>query len=194
VEVASAGDDIELTARAVPTRLLVVLTTVGLVLGALGWGYTLASGPRDEFRADRRAAITRADDFAVAFITFDLAKKAEYQRRVKNLVTPRYYSRFVKTTDPLFTALRKSRVRMVSGNVNVLSAAVESIDQDSAVVLLAINSSVSVGQDKTPASRPVNGMVTLTKVKGEWLVTRFNTGPVTKATVGDGSDGNGAEQ
>ena len=191
---ASVGDDNELTARAVPTRLLVVLTTIGLVLGALGWGYTLVSGPRDEFRAERRAAITRADDFAVAFITFDLAKKAEYQSRVRNLVTPRYYSRFAKTTDALFTALKKSRVRMVSGNVNVLSVAVESIDQDSAVVLLAINSSVTVGEETTPASRPVNGTVTLTKVKGKWLVARFDTGPVTKATLGDGADGNGAEQ
>jgi len=183
--VASAGDDNELTARAVPTRLLVVLTTVGLVLGALGWGFALTTGPRDEYRTERRAAITRADEFAVAFNTYKLSDKADYQRRLKTLMTPKFYGEFSKVTNAMFTALKDREQQ--SGDVKVLSIAVDTIDKDSASVIVAVNSSVKVASEKAAVLRRFRWQVSLTKADGsdEWLVNRFDTVPPMEATIGD---------
>ena len=182
---ASAGDDNELTARAVPTRLLVVLTTVGLVLGVLGWGYGVAAGPRDEFREDRRAAITRAEDFAVTFNTYKLSEKASYQRRLKALMTPKFHGEFLKVTNAMFTALKDREQQ--SGDVKVLSVAVDTIDQDSASVIVAVNSSVKVASEKAAVLRRFRLQISLTRADDddEWLVSRFDTVPPMEATIGD---------
>lgn len=189
---ASAGDDNELTARAVPTRLLVVLTAVGVVLGALGWTYALAAAPRDEFRADRRDVITRAEDFAVTFNTYKLTDKADYQRRVKKLMTPKFYGQFSKITNAMFTALQDRNQQ--SGDVKVLSIAVDSIDTDSANVIVAINSSVKVASEKAAVLRRFRWQISLVKTDGEWLVNRFDTVPPMEATMGDVGSKEGSDK
>jgi hypothetical protein len=161
----------------------VVLTVVGLALGAAGWTYTLVSGPRDEFRGDRQAVITRTEDFAVTFNTYELAEKADYQRRVKKLMTAKYYAEFTKITDAMFTALKDREQE--SGDVKVLSVAVDTIDQDSASAIVAINSSVKVADEEAAVLRRFRWQVSLAKTKGEWLVSRFDTVPAMEATLDD---------
>lgn len=182
MEVASTGDGIQLTDRSVPVRLLVVLTTLGVVLGALGWAYALMSGPRDEFRSERQDIVTRASDFAVTFNTYKVSDKADYQRRVKKLMTRKYFDEYKKITDAMFTVLQDKK--QSSGDVKVLSVAVDSVDKDSAVAIAAINSSVSVAGQKAAVLRRFRWNISLVKASnGEWLVNRFDTVPVMNAST-----------
>lgn len=188
MEVASAGDSIELTTRPAPSRLLpkgaiVVLTTVGVVLGALGWAYALLGGPRDEFHAERQAVLTRASDFAVTFNTYKVADKADYQRRVKKLMTEKHYAEFARITNAMFTVLRDKD--QSSGDAKVLSVAVDQVDKDSATALVAVNSAVRVEGEKGAVQRRFRWQISLTKVGGQWLVDRFDTVPPMNATLGD---------
>ena len=132
---ASGGDGLELKADpSTSTKsirlLLVAICVVGVLVGGAGLVLPHLLGSRDEFAAERQAVITRASDFAVTFNTYSSDKKPDYQRRVKPLMTPSYYKDFVKITNVMFQVVKDKK--QSSGDVKVLSVAVDTIDKDSA--------------------------------------------------------------
>ena len=137
MEVASVGDGLELTERKRPTTLLVALIAVGLLAGVLGLVLPGLIGARDENAADRQAVVTRASDFAVTFNTYSVDKKADYQRRVRPLMTKAYYKDFLEITNAMFEVIDDKD--QSSGDVKVLSTAVDRLDDDSAVAMVAID-------------------------------------------------------
>lgn len=191
MEVASTGDRIQLTADGLSKRLLVVLTTVGLVVGAVGWAYAQNGAPRDELRAERRAVATRAEDFAVTFNTYSIKDKADYQRRVKRLMTPEFFKEHKRVTDAIFKVIEDKN--QSSGNVKVLSVAVDSIDQDSATAILAINWTVRRGGEKPVLDRS-RWSVSMSKVDDQWLVRRAGPVDAMDATLGDVTDKTGEKK
>ncbi len=135
LEVASARPGPTVTERSSRSRviaLLVVATAFGVVLSAIG-GVLLLLDPSgsDGDSKDRNEVISRANDFAVANNTYDVLELADYQKRLKGLLTPAYDKQFVKITDAVFKALESKKQK--SGDAKVLGAAVDSIDKDSAV-------------------------------------------------------------
>ena len=128
-----------------------------------------------DFRSERQEAVTPASDFAVTFNTYSVDKKADYQRRVKALMTPSYYKEFAKITDAMFGAIEDKK--QSSGDAKVLATAVDSIDEDSAVVLVAVNASVKSTRQKTAVERRFRWTVTLGRYQGEWRVREFDAVP-----------------
>lgn len=144
-------------------------------------------GPRDKFAAERQAVITRASDFAVTYNTFSSDKKTDYQRRVKPLLTSKYNKDFLKTTNVMFTVaheLAKDR-KISSGDVNVLSVAVDNIDTESATALVAFDAKVNPGGAKSAVPVQFRYRVSLQKIRGEWLVNRTDDVPPIEATLAD---------
>jgi len=189
--VASAGDGLELKAdRRTSTksiRLLAAICVVGLLAGGAGLVAPHLFGPRDKFAAQRQAVITRASDFAVTYNTYSSDKKADYQRRVKPLLTAKSYKDFLKTTNIMFTVaheLAKDR-KISSGEVNVLSVAVDNIDTDSASALIAFDAKVDRGDAKPAVPVRFRYDVSMRKVRGEWRVDRTDDVPPIEATLAD---------
>ncbi|HKY58139.1 MAG TPA: hypothetical protein VJL80_08890 [Aeromicrobium sp.] len=185
---ASAGDSLELTAApgtsSKAIRLLLIATcVVGVLVGAVGLLLPQVMGSRDEFGADRQAAITRASDFAVTFNTYSSDEKADYQRRVKPLMTTAYYKDFIKISNVMFQVVKDRK--QSSGDVKVLSAAVENIDKDSASVIVAIDAAVRRSDSEQAVARRFRWQISMSKVRGEWRVRQFDGVPTIEATMGD---------
>ena len=195
---ASGGDGLELTpdprTSTKSIRLLIATCVVGLLVGAAGLALPHLVGSRDEFASDRQAVITRASDFAVTFNTYSSDKKPDYQRRVKPLMTSAYYKDFVKITNVMFQVVKDKK--QSSGEVKVLSVAVENIDKDSASAIVALDAAVRRSDSDDPVARRFRWQISMRKVQGEWLVNRFDGVPPVEATLGDvtGDDKGGEDQ
>jgi Mce-associated membrane protein len=182
VEVASARSSLELNPPVTSVRLLSILTVVGVLVGVGGMLLPSFAGGND-FRSERQDAVTTATDFAVTFNTYSVEKKADYQRRVRTLMTPSYYKEFAKITDAMFGAIEDKK--QSSGDAKVLATAVDSIDKDSAVVLVAVNASVKSTRQKGAVERRFRWTVTLGHYKGEWRVREFDAVPRLDASLGE---------
>lgn len=188
---ASAGDSLELTAApgtsSKAIRLLLIATcVVGVLVGAVGLLLPQVMGSRDEFGADRQAAITRASDFAVTFNTFSADQKADYHRRLKPLMTTSFHRKTVEITNQLFDIVKDRK--QSSGDVRVISVAVDRIDRGSASVIIAFDSAVRRGDSEQALSRSFRWRVDLKKTRGEWLVNQAEDVPPVEATFGSVTD------
>ena len=97
----------------------------------------------DDDEAERNAVISRASDFAAAYNTYDVADLADYQKRLKGLLTPSYDREFVKITDAVFGALKDKKQR--SGDAKLQGVAIDSLDDDSATAIVAVDSRITTG-------------------------------------------------
>jgi hypothetical protein len=181
--VASARSGLELNSSATPVRLLSILTVLGVLVGVAGFIVPSFAGGGDDSGPGRQEVVRRASDFAVTFNTYDVAEKADYQKRMKALMTPSYYKEFTKITDAMFGAIQDKK--QSSGDAKVLATAVESIDKDSAVVLVAVNASVKSSGEKTAVERRFRWTVTFGRYKKEWRVREFDAVPTLDAQLGN---------
>jgi hypothetical protein len=145
-----------------------------VVLSAIG-GVLLLLDPSgdDGDSKDRNAVISRANDFAVANNTYDVVELADYQKRLKGLLTPDYNKQFVKITDAVFKALEAKKQK--SGSAKILGTAVDSIDEDSAVAIVAVDAKITNTDNEAAVLRHFRWKVSLVKRKGEWLVSAFES-------------------
>ena len=187
---ASARSGLKLNPSATPIRLLSILTVLGVIVGVAGFLVPAFAGG-DDSRSERQEVVTRATDFAVAFNTYTVEDKADYQRRMKTLMTPSYFKEFSKITDAMFGAIEdKNQSR---GDAKVLATAVDSINEDSAVVLVAVNAAVKSGGEKAAVERRFRWTVTFGRYKDEWRVREFDAVPTMTAELGEPSPSPDAE-
>jgi hypothetical protein len=186
--VASGGDDLELTADRpttwnVPIKPLAIVSVLALVIGAVGLVLPRVIDSRDTFAADRGQVVTRAEDFAVAANTLSSNDKADYQRRVKPLMTKSSYADFTKTTDAFFAAFKQLKKHGSTSGVKVQAAAVSTIDKDSATAIISFTSLVRASDAEDPDLQKSRYQIFLRKVGGTWLVNDFDPVPVMRATL-----------
>ena len=179
---ASARPSDELKPSATPVRVLSILVIVGVLVGVAGLLIPRVAGG-DDLDAERKAVISRATDFAVTYNTYEVAKKSDYQRRMKGLLTPSYYKEFTTVTNALFQALEAKGQK--SGDAKVLDVAIDSIDKDSAIALVAVDANITTSQEKGAVARRFRWKVTFAQQKGDWLVRQFETVATLEATTGD---------
>jgi len=151
--------------------LLVVTTALGVVLSAVGF-FLLRANPYEDSK-DRNEITSRATDFAVAYNTYDVSDVKNYQKRLKGLLTPKYDKEFVKITDAVFKALESKKQK--SDGAKVQGAAIDSIDKDSAVAIVAVDSKVSNTDTKAAVLRHFRWKVSFTKKDGTWLISSFES-------------------
>lgn len=168
------GDPVDSwTARPLVIRILAGLTALGVVVGLVGALVLPRFGGGDDDTAERNQVSARANDFAVAYNTYDVADLADYQKRLKGLLTPAYDDQFVEITNAVFSALETKQQK--SGSAKVLGVAIDSIDDDSASAIVAVDASITNTDNATAVPRRFRWKVTFTKTKGEWLVSNFES-------------------
>ena len=162
------------SARPLVVRVLVGVTALGVVLGLVGWlVLPRLGGGGDDDAAQRNQVTSRASDFAVAYNTYDVAQLADYQKRLKGLLTPSYDKQFVEITNAVFGALETKQQK--SGDAKVQGVAIDSIDQDSATAIVAVDASITNTDNAAAVMRYFRWKVSFTKTKGEWLVSNFES-------------------
>ena len=108
-----------------------------------------------------------------AYNTYDVAELADYQKRLKGLLTPKYNEQFVKVTNAVFEALKDKKQK--SGDAKVLGVAVDSIDKDSAEALVAVDATITNTDNEAAVVRHFRWKVSFTKTDDEWLVSNFES-------------------
>lgn len=167
-------------------RILATVTAVGLVLGLLGAFLPKAFGEDDTYGgAEREKVISRAKDFATAYNTYDIANLDDYQKRLKGVLTPKYDKEFVKVTDAVFAALKDKKQK--SGEAKVRGVAIESIDDDSAEAIVAVDATITNTDNKAAIVRHFRWKVSFTKSGDDWRVNNFESVAAVTATTGDPS-------
>jgi Mce-associated membrane protein len=155
------------------TLATLVLVLLLLVSGALAaWLYVTQYRPDKQTDATAvQAATAAAQDGMIALLSYKsetldqnvaAAKShltgdfvSDYEKRVREVVAPAVKGRGVVTT------------------AQVIGAAVSELHSDSAVVLLFINQ-VSVSKDRPDTALVSSSvLVSLTKVRGHWLISKF---------------------
>jgi hypothetical protein len=182
VAAARTGDP--LTARRSSTPL-VVIAVLGVLVGVAGLLVPRFVGGGED--AERDAVVARVNDFATTYNTYDVADLASYQERMKPLLTPAYDKEFVRVTNAVFGALESKDQK--SGDANVLAVAVDSIDKDSAIAIVAVDASITTSSDETAVQRRFRWKVTLSKSDGDWRVSQFDTVVPLDASTDPGSGG-----
>ena len=170
------------------SRVLVVVAVLGVLVGVAGLVVPRAFAGTGE--DDQRAAVVaRVNDFATTYNTYDVADLADYQKRMKPLLTPAYDQEFQRITGAVFGALESKDQK--SGDANVLGVAVDSIDDDSAVAIVAVDASITTSADEAAVQRRFRWKVTLTRDGDDWQVSQFETVVPLDATTGQPGDETG---
>lgn len=130
-----------------------------------------------------REVLQRTEDFAVTYNTYAVAEKDDYQERMRDLLTAEYYEEFVTITDAVFGALDSND--QTSGDARVLASAVQTIDEDSAVALVAVNASVATDAEEAAVERRFRWKVTLQREDGQWRVSQFEQVAPVQAELGE---------
>ncbi|GAA3549983.1 hypothetical protein [Nocardioides daeguensis] len=171
----SAPDERWAAARPVALVLGLVLVA-GVALGV--WALVRPVSTQQE-QADARAdAVAAASRFASSVNTYDVTDVAAYTDRVASLLTEPFAEQFRASTDGLLAAYAETGLK---SRGKVRQAAVDSIDSDSAQVLVAVDA------ETTPAGLLANPPrlrweVSLVREKGRWLVDDFRAVEAASAT------------
>lgn len=153
-------------------RVLAVLASLGVLLAVVG--VVLPSFGDDE-SGDREKVTSRASDFAVAMNTFDFSDPEDYRKRIKTLLTPEYYQEFLENSEATEQVLAKNKVTLKSGDAKIIGTGIESIDADSADVIVAFDAAISSDKAAGTAPREFRWKIAFSKTEGEWLVSRFES-------------------
>jgi len=161
----------QLSRRHVVAALLTVLVvaSVGSVAG-LFYG---------EFRPDQAtgtaaatSVVDAARDGTVAVLSYSPASLDRDFSAAKSHLTGEFLSYYGQFTQQVVgPAVRQ---RSVKASAVVLQAAVSELHADSAVVLVYANQSTASKDRPEPAVTASSVSVTLTKVRGTWLISSFN--------------------
>jgi Mce-associated membrane protein len=154
------------------------------MLGLLGVFVPKVIGDDDTYGGtEREKVISRARDFATAYNTYDVAQLADYQKRLKGLLTPEYDEQFVQITDAVFKAIKSKKQK--SGEAKVRGVAIESIDEDSAETIVAVDATITNTDNKAAVVRHFRWKVSFTKSGEDWRVSNFESVAAVTATAGD---------
>lgn len=153
-------------ARTALVALLALVLVVAVVVAALSWR-TVAEHSAEE---DDRADATRvAEQFAVRANNFAPDDVAGYQKSVTSLLTTKFAADYSDVMDEYGAEI--TRTKMTStGQVTI--AGVQSIDPDSATVLVVADATVRSSYGTRV--RHFRWQVALVKVGGTWRVDDFN--------------------
>jgi Mce-associated membrane protein len=162
--------------------VLVGIAMLGLVLALTGVIVNAASSSNDSESSARAELTSRATDFAAAYNSYDVAHLADYQKRLKGLLTPAYDKQFVQVTNAVFKALTGKKQK--SSDPKVLAVAIDNIDKDSAEALVAVDASITNTDNAASILRHFRWKVEFTKTKGQWRVSNFESVAAVGASAG----------
>ena len=173
--------------------VLLVGLLVVLVASAATLGWLLVDrdgGSSDAAQSDREAVMSQTEQFVLRLNTYgpdqldEQGHLTEYRDQVKEVITPKFASDFETSGLPI--AEETVKTAGYGRTAKIYGLGVESIDEDSATVIVAAGMTGSYPDPKHPddASKRVDAdedvlrwEVDLVKVDGKWLVDDYT--PVT---------------
>jgi Mce-associated membrane protein len=157
--------------RGAPIRvrvLLAVVVVLAIATGTARWHQTQARHDKEA-----RAEVAQiATDGARAILSYRPDTVDTDLAAAKNRLTGDfldYYTEF--TTDVVAPAAKEKEIGTTA---TVPAAAVSSVDDSSAVVLVFVNQSTTTGDNRAPSDSASSVRVQLTKVDGTWLIEKFD--------------------
>ncbi|MGO9383156.1 MAG: hypothetical protein ACLP4W_13960 [Mycobacterium sp.] len=156
--------------KPVPVILVVLLLISG---GAATWLYFkqyLTAKQTDASVAS--AVINSASDGTVALLSYSPDSLDKDFAAAKSHLSGDFLSYYNQFTDQIVAPAAKQKSLKTSARV--LGAAVSELRPDSAVVLVLVDQSTTSKDNPDPAMASSSVLVSLTRVNGNWLITKFD--------------------
>ncbi|UXA06048.1 hypothetical protein KXD96_24765 [Mycobacterium sp. SMC-2] len=153
--------------RSVVATLLVVTA-----MGVAGGLYFVLYRP-DQQVGDAAAhrAIQAASEGSVAVLSYDPDNLDRDFSKAKSYLTGNFLAYYTKFTEQIAVLAQQKHV---TETAQVVRAAVSELHSDSAVVLVFINQTATSKDKPQPQTTANSARVTLTKVKGSWLISKLD--------------------
>lgn len=177
VEASKDSDD---DSSAVRRRLAAIpLIPVALVLGLLaagglaGWLYFTQYRPdKQTDDAVAQSVVNAARDGTVALLSYKPDTLNHDFAAAKSHLTGDFLNYYDQFTKEVVTPA--AQTKGVTTTAQVAGAAVSELNPDKAVVLIFVNQVTTSKERPDPAMASSSVLVSLTKVNGDWLITKFD--------------------
>jgi Mce-associated membrane protein len=165
------GDKVARRRRVKVAPLVLVLLL--LLSGALAtWLYVVQYQPDEQTdTAAARTAINAARDGTVALLSYKPDTLNQDFAAAKSHLTGDFLNYYDQFTKEIVTPAAKEKA--LTTTAQVVGAAATELQPNSAVVLLFVNQATTSKERPDPAMASSSVRVSLTKVHGTWLITKF---------------------
>lgn len=181
--------------RSATFRLVLLVVLVALLVGAtvvLVWLLSDRRGAAEGLQSEREAVMSQTEQFVVRLNTYgpddldDQGHLTDYKKQVDEVITPKFATDFESSGLPI--AEQTVKQAGYGRTAKVFGVGVQSIDEDSAVAIVAGGLTATYPDPRHPddASKRATGQedvlrweVDLVKTDGHWLVDDYS--PVTGA-------------
>jgi Mce-associated membrane protein len=156
--------------KIVPVILIVLLLLSG---GAATWLYFKQYRPDKQTDASVASAVANAaSDGTVALLSYSPESLDKDFANAKTHLSGDFLSYYNQFTEQIVAPAAKQK--SLKTNARVLGAAVQDLHPNSAVVLVLVDQSTTSKDNPDPAMASSSVLVSLTRVNGAWLITKFD--------------------
>jgi Mce-associated membrane protein len=156
--------------KPVPVVLVLLLAVSG---GLAAWLYFKQYRPDERTdAAAARSAIDAARDGTVALLSYKPDTLDQDFATAKSHLTGDFLNYYDKFTQQIVSPAAKQKA--LATTAQVVGAAVSEMHPNSAVVLVFVNQATTSKDRPDPAMASSSVLVSLTKVQGKWLITKFD--------------------
>ena len=178
-EIGKAADSADSSPAARRRLAAIPLIPVALVLGLLaagglaGWLYFTQYRPdKQTDDAVAQSVVNAARDGTVALLSYKPESLNQDFATAKSHLTGDFLDYYDKFTKDVVTPAAQSKG--VTTTAQVVGAAAAELKPDKAVVLVFINQATTSKERPDPAMAASSANVSLVKVHGQWLITKFD--------------------
>lgn len=156
--------------KPVPVILVVLLLISG---GLAAWLYFTQYRPDKQTDAGvASAVISSASDGTVAMLSYSPESLDKDFAAAKSHLSGDFLSYYNQFTEQIVAPAAKQK--SLKTTARVLGAAVQELHPDSAVVLVLVDQTTTSKDNPDPAMSASSVLVSLTRVRGDWLITKFD--------------------
>lgn len=156
--------------KVVPVVLIVLLLLSG---GTATWLYFKQYRPDKQTDASVASAVANAaSDGTVALLSYSPESLDKDFANAKTHLSGDFLSYYNQFTEQIVAPAAKQK--SLKTNARVLGAAVQELHPNSAVVLVLVDQSTTSKDTPDPAMASSSVLVSLTRVNGAWLITKFD--------------------
>jgi Mce-associated membrane protein len=156
--------------KLVPVILIVLLLISG---GSAAWLYFNQYKPGQQTNPDvARTVVSAASDGTVALLSYSPESLDKDFAAAKSHLTGDFLSYYNQFTEQIVAPAAKQK--SLKTTAHVMGAAVQELHPDSAVVLVFVDQSTTSKDRPDPSMAASNVLVRLTRVNGQWLITKFD--------------------
>ncbi|MCV7411239.1 hypothetical protein AWC05_27965 [Mycobacterium florentinum] len=156
--------------KILPVVLILLLLLSG---GAATWLYFKQYRPDKQTDASvASAVVSSASDGTVALLSYSPDTLDKDFAAAKSHLSGDFLSYYNQFTEQIVAPAAKQK--SLKTNARVLGAAVQELHPDSAVVLVLVDQSTTSKDNPDPAMSSSSVLVSLSRVNGNWLITKFD--------------------